>query len=413
MRSQGRLIVFVGLAAWGLVPAPVTAQEDRARVEAEARGQATEADRRFKEKDYAGALLLYQAERASRATLGDLRYEAYAARASGCCLAELGQYDAAVEAWNAARGLDAKREDPGFEGYDCLLIGNVEVGLGRLREAEHVLEQALPRLSQAGDREHEADARRLMGRVLTLTARAPQADPHFERAWELAASLNDAQRLGDVGADWGLAALELGEPGRAAEYWDDARRAFEGLGLPGPVALMDRQLGDALLALGLPEAAAARVEQAAEAHERLDDPAKQADDLSFLAELKASERALPQAIALARRAVSAHRKADDSEGEREALVLLAHYQSLAGDWKRSAATLADAVKLVRRDGEPAEQVRLFILAAGVERRAGDLDRERALLDEAERTAKEAKDDDLAASVADARRAGEVPATPKR
>ena len=412
MRSQGWLIAIISLTVWGLAPSLAWAQTDRARLEAEARGQATEADQRFKEKDYEGALILYQAERASRAVLGDLRYEAYAARACGCCLAELGQYDAAVEAWNDARRLDAKREDAGFEGYDSLLIGNMCVGIGRLREAEEALEQALRRLSKAGDREHEAEARRLLGRVLTLTGRADESEAHFERAWELATALHDEKRLGDIGADWGLAALAFEAPGRAFELWDDARRAFEACNVPGAVALIERQLGDALIALGLPEAAAAHVEQAVAGHERLGDLLKLADDLNFLAELKAAANAFPEAVALARRAASACHDADDAEAEREALVVVAQFQSLAGDWKQSAATLDGALTLVRRDGEAADRVRLLILAADVERRAGAVDRERALFDEADRTASAAKDDALVEAVARAR-LGAAGVKPKR
>jgi tetratricopeptide (TPR) repeat protein len=408
MRSQGRLIVCVGLLASGLMVFPLRAQEDRGRVEAEARGQAAEADRRFKEGDYAGALPLYQAERASRAALGDQRYEAYAIRATGCCLAELGRHDEAIDAWTDARRIDSKREDPGFEGYDCLLIGNLELGRGRPRAAEKALREALPKLSQAVDRDHESDARRLLGRVLTVTGRATEAGPYFVRAWDLAAELNDARRLADVGADWGLTAIDLGAPGHAAELWDDARRAFAELGLAPAAALMDRKLGDALLDLGLPKAAAARVEEAARAHERLNDPRMLADDLGFLAELRAAAGDLKAAIGLAQRALEADRDADDPEGERDDLVTLAHYQGLSGAWRDSAATLADAVKLVRRDGEPVDQVRLLLLAATVEQRAGKSDRERALLDEAERTAREAKDKGLVEAVAQARKGATAP-----
>ncbi len=397
------------LAVCGPIAPRVQAQNpDPGRLEAEARGQAAEADRRYKEGDFAGALPLYQAERASRALLGDLRYEAYAARATGCCLAELGELDAAIEAWNAARELDAKREDPGFEGYDSLLIGNLELGRGRTSEAEEALNHALTRLAKADHRDYETDARRLMGRLLTQTGRPRDAEPFFERAWDLASELNDARRLGDVGADWGLAAMVQGDAGRAAEFWDGARRAFESLDLPGSVAILDRQLADALLALGLPDAAAARLALAAEAHERLNDPAKLADDLSALADVKAATNDLANARALARRAVFAHRDAGSAEGAREALVALAHFQSLANAWPEAAETLADAVKLVQRDGEPAEQIRLLLLAADVERRAGHASRGFALLDEAERTAREAGDDDLVAAVSNARREREQP-----
>ena len=78
---------------------------DREKVEAEATGQAAEADRRFKAKDFKGALPLYRAERSSRSKLGDARYEAYALRAIGCCQAELGDDEAAIASWHLARAL--------------------------------------------------------------------------------------------------------------------------------------------------------------------------------------------------------------------------------------------------------------------------------------------------------------------
>src|SRR5215213_9205142 len=105
-------------AACGVCPAD---EPDRARIESEATGQAAEADRLFKAGDFAAALPLYEAERASRAALGDHRYEAFAARAIGCCRARLGDHEAALVALGAARALDARREDRGFEGYDWLL----------------------------------------------------------------------------------------------------------------------------------------------------------------------------------------------------------------------------------------------------------------------------------------------------
>src|SRR5438477_11546587 len=122
-----RLVTVLGWVAAagsiGWAEPPVPKPVDRDRVEAEATSQASEADRRFKAGDYAGALPLYRAERASRAALGDLRYEAYALRAIGCCHAALGDDDAAVAAWHEARTRDARREDRGFEGYDWLLTG--------------------------------------------------------------------------------------------------------------------------------------------------------------------------------------------------------------------------------------------------------------------------------------------------
>src|SRR4051812_31846191 len=141
-RSMLVLVLALGWSPVGMItvraqgPAAVPfGDRDRARTETEARGQAAEADRLVKQGEFAAALPFYRAERASRAALGDLRYEAYAARAIGCCRARLGDPEAALVALNAARALDAKREDRGFEGYDWLLIGQTELGRGRAEAA--------------------------------------------------------------------------------------------------------------------------------------------------------------------------------------------------------------------------------------------------------------------------------------
>ena len=192
---------------------------DRARTEAEARGQAAEADRLVKQGDFAAALPFYRAERASRAALGDLRYEAYAARAIGCCHERLGDFDAAIEAWTAAIALDARRQDRGFEGYDWLLIGNVEFRRQRSREALEALSKAVPLLG---------DGRRSRARGgCPPAARQGAAQtwgglstprPHLDRVLELADALDDPKRRTDAWAQLGSVALETEEPDLAVEW---------------------------------------------------------------------------------------------------------------------------------------------------------------------------------------------------
>ena len=395
--SRSPLILCAGTAAF-----PCRGQEaNTARLEAEAIGQAAEADRLFKKGEFAAALPLYAAERATRAALADRRYEAYAVRAIGCCYVELGDIDAALDAWHVAIELDAKREDRGFEGYDWLLIGNVELSRERFEAAEKALRRALPLLSQAIDRDHECDARRLLARVLTSLDRAAEAGPHVARAWDLARDLNAPKLLALVTAEAGRTALALGDSGPAAEWLGDARIAFHDQGREAEAALMDRLLGEAFLDLDRPDVAVARVEDAARVDERLQDAESLADDCRFLAARKAESGDPAAACALARRALATEREAGDAEGEREALVLLAHFQSLGGKWTDAAATLSEALTLARRDAEPAELVPLLILAADVEHRAGRKSRSAVLLDEAQRAATTAV---LSRSVAEARAA---------
>ncbi len=79
-RRLGALLLWItltGSTAWG----QTTPLPDRARLDAEARSQAAEADRLFKSGKFNEALTFYQAEQLSRKALGDPRNEAYALRA--------------------------------------------------------------------------------------------------------------------------------------------------------------------------------------------------------------------------------------------------------------------------------------------------------------------------------------------
>lgn len=375
---------------------------DRARVESEAIGQAAEADRLFEKGEFASALRLYEAERASRAALGDRRYEAYAARAAGCCHARLGDFDAAIDAWHAARAIDAKRDDRGFEGYDWYLIGDVELRRARPAEALQALERAIPFLSTAADRDHEADARRLLAVALVDLNRTGEAGPHLERALALARALDDPRRSADVLAQLGRVALSLGDAGAAAEWLSDARDAFHDQQRTDDSAEMDRLLGDAMLGLGRPDVASARVDDAVMAHERLDDRASLADDYMFLAALKAAGNDLRSARSLAGKAAGAIAGADDAETEIEALVSLARYEGLDGDWGKAGLTLARALKIAGREAEPVDHARLLILAADVEIRAKHRDLARRLVDEADAIAKTLENPALTRSIVELR-----------
>lgn len=375
---------------------------DRTRLETEAMGQAAEADRLFKAGEYAAALPLYEAERTSRAALKDLRYEAYAARGVGCCRERLGDIDGAIVSWSAARVLDARRDDRGFEGFDWFLIGQAELRRARYEAAAAALERSLPLLSQAIDRDHEADARRLLAQALIFLRRPDAALPHLERSLALAQSLGDPGREASALAE--LARLEgtRGNTGAAAEWAVDARETFSILGRESEAAALDRILGDVLLDLGCPDAAVARVETAAETHQRLDDPAALGGDLQFLAQERASLGNLRDARDLARRAAAAWARADDPPHEIDALVGLARFESQLDGWAAADTVLSRALGLARQSSEPADHVRILILAAGVHRRARPDDRSTALLDEADAVARKTGDAELRRAVEDAR-----------
>ena len=161
--------------------------------------------------------------------------------------------------------LDANRDDQGFEGYDWLLIGQAQLHLDRPEEGGRVSRPALPLLSQAIDRDHEADARLLLAYALTERGEPASALKHLERGLELAAlwtplSVRPPSSPRWVEPTWPAVHPDLLPSGSARPV-----RRILALGDEGKAAAIDRVLGEALLALDLPEAALARVEMAAEA----------------------------------------------------------------------------------------------------------------------------------------------------
>ncbi len=388
--------------AW---PSPARGQVvDRGKVESEAAGQATEADRLFKRGEWEPALALYEAERASRSALGDVRYEAYALRAIGICKAELGDDEGAIEALLKARVLDLKREDKGYAGYDLFLIAQAELRLDRPLDAIRTLETALPLLSQAVDRDHEADARLVLSKVLVTLGRSGEARVHVARAIALAEELNDAWRIADGWASSGQVEGTLGNYSLALERTSDAQELFEEQGRAADAAWMETVAASTLLMMGRPEPALARYREAARLHEHLEDGGSLAEDLTAIAGVLLASEKLDEALAAARKAVEKAQEVDDRPREVEARVRLAQVQGSQADWPAAAETLDEAVGLIRqvaRD-DPAEQVRLLITAAHADRLAGKRPRAKQRLDAARRIADDSGVEKLKGLVAEAR-----------
>ena len=307
-------------------------------------------------------------------------------------------------AWTAAIALDARRQDPGFEGYDWLLIGTVEFRRQRSREALEALSKAVPLLGTAGDREHEADARLLLAKALRDLGRFAETIPHLDRVLELADALDDPKIRTDAWAQSGSVALETEEPELAVEWLSDARDAYAELGHIAEAAEADRLLGDAFLR--------ARPARRGAGPGRGRRRARTSGSTTLSAWRTTSNssppsrptpRTCPRHGRWPCRAVAARRDGDDPAGEIDARVQLAHFDSLANDWRAAADTLNVAVNLVLVEGEPAAQVRLLILAADVDTRAGLAPRSRTRLDKAAQIADHADNGALRALVAAARK----------
>ena len=401
-----------GCLVAALLAAPTGAQEvDRGRAATEAGNQAAEADRLFKLGEFDAALPLYRAERGSRAATGDLRYEAYALRAIGLCLAELGDDQGAIEAWRQARPLDLKRDDPGYVGYDDFLIAQAQGRLGETAAAVQTLREALPRLSGAADRDHETDARLALTRLLVGSGRAAEAREHATRALDLARGAKDSWRVADALASSGQVEGSTGDPAKALDLFAQAQHAFEEQGRAADSAWMETTSASTLVLLDKPDQAKARYERAATLHRDLRDGGSAAEDLTALAGLHLQAGQIEAGLKAAREAVDQAAEADDRPREVEARVRLAQIFGFRNEWAKAAEVLDEAVILgrqVARD-DPAEQVRILVTAALTDARAELKDRAAERIKVAEALAADPKAPAfLKQAVADAARSVHAP-----
>jgi tetratricopeptide (TPR) repeat protein len=392
-----------------LVTASVAVAQDasRSRIEREASAQAAQADKLFKVGRFEAALKLYRAEADSRKALGDTRYEAYAHRGAGCCLERMKDDEAAIDAFRAAMAIDDGRDDPGFAGYDGLLLAQAQVRLGRPAEAVESLAKALPRLGQAVDRDHECDARLCLVQARLALGEAAKALPDATRALALARELDDPQRLANAWLGLGLTDRGLGHLGPALMRLQDARDAYHDQSREADDALAARHLADVAYRLGDRGRAAALFEEAAALHAKLNDTAAEADDRLDLASVRLD---LGDAIAAAREAERARDGflAGDDEGSAiDAMVVLAKVQSLSKGkdaLAAAAATIRGALdRSARVHGDaPAERIRLLLLSADLEGRLGRKAEVSSRLSEAGKLAESANDPLLRSAVAQAR-----------
>jgi len=391
------LMSFI-LVVSALSPATLLGQDAaRVRLEREAAGQAAQADKLLKAGRHAAALKLYRAEFASRKTLGDARYEAFALRGIGCCLVEIGDEVGAVDAFIEARKLDANRDDKGYEGYDGLLLAKTYVRLGRHADAESALERAMPKLDQAIDRDHECDARICLVTVRLRLGQAEKAQADARRAIALAEDLDDPRRLADAWLGSGLIAHELDRLSLALERIQDARDAYREQNRRSDLALATRHLAHLSYRLGGLDRAARRFAEAIAIHAKLGDRESESTDRLDLATIHLDRGDPVAAIREAALARDGFKDLGNEVSEIDALVVLAQAHSRETDGLEPACAALKETTLLGsktyRDA-PKEQIRLLLLSAEMEHRLQRRSEVAAQLDVARTLATKAEDKSL-------------------
>ena len=401
-----------------LVATSVGSAQDvsRSRIEREASAQAAQADKLFKAGRFEAALKLYRAEADSRKTIGDARYEAYAHRGVGCCLVGLKDDASAIDEFRAAMAIDASRDDPGFAGYDGLLIAQAQLRLGRAGDAVETLAKALPRLGQAVDRDHECDARVCLTHARVALGEPGKAVPDAARAWRWHASLTTPPGWRTPGSLW-VWSIATSTGSARAHAAAGCPRRLPRAGRDTDLGLATGLLADVLHRLGQEDLAAALFEEAAALHAKLGDSASEADDRLDLASVRldlgdaaaaARGRARPRRLPRGRRRGLGDRgdgRPGRGAGSREG-------QGRPGDLGRDDPRRPRPLH-ARPPRRPGLRIRLLLLSADLEGRLGRKADASSCLAEAAGLADAAGDASLRTAVAAARaRLAEKPAGPR-
>lgn len=171
-------------------------------------------------------------------------------------LAVLGRYDEAIAAGRGALELLSTSGDDLAAGKVEQNLGNIHWRREQYAEAEQLLRAARARFERTGDALQLAQVDNNLAGVLALQYRFAEASEHYELAHARADALGLEVTRAEVAVNLGCLALARGDYGRALAELEGARRRYSALELPHKLANAEKELADAYLELNLlPEAA--------------------------------------------------------------------------------------------------------------------------------------------------------------
>ncbi len=129
--------------------------------------------------------------------------EARALNNLGMVFADLGRWRAASRCYRMARRIAMELRDDALVGVIALNATEVLIEAGRLDEARESCDEAVERLTSAGDPLGTAEAYRFYGQIYSATGKTALAEAHFRRAADrgraLDAPLTEAEALRELG----------------------------------------------------------------------------------------------------------------------------------------------------------------------------------------------------------------------
>ncbi len=179
--------------------------------------------------EFPRALESYHRGRWAFHRVGNRTGETRALNNIGMVFADLERWHGASRAYRMARAIAVELDDHGLVGLIALNATEVHIAAGELAEARESCDEAVERLTQAGDKLGSAEAYRFYGQIFLRSGKPALAEAHFERAAqrgrELGAPLTEAEALRELGH----LHLSRGRHRRALEALARSLKLFRGL----------------------------------------------------------------------------------------------------------------------------------------------------------------------------------------
>ncbi|HUP20297.1 MAG TPA: HD domain-containing phosphohydrolase [Gemmatimonadota bacterium] len=179
--------------------------------------------------DLVRALDFYRRGRWAFHRIDNLPGEARALNNIGMVFADLERWGSARRSYRAARRIALELDDDALVGLIALNATEVYIESERLVDARESCDEAVERLTAAGDKLGPAEAYRYYGQIFLRSGKPALAEAHFERAArrgrELGAPLTEAEALREIGR----LQLSFGRHRSALEALGRSLKLFRGL----------------------------------------------------------------------------------------------------------------------------------------------------------------------------------------
>lgn len=224
-------------------------------------------------------------------------------------------------------------------------ISENEYKLSNTETAKSRLEESIVLFQENGDKEGEAYAFELMGRIILHSGNAQSASPFFEKALKLSQEIGNDNCEANAALQLGLVSYRTGELKSAESLVEDALKAYKSLGNQLGEANSLRYLGQIALSRGEKKKAKTFFSSSAEIYRKIGNILGLANALRYLGNLHLESSEPDDAAHYLTEALKLYQEVGNKQGKGSTFHLLGRLALLAGDIKAAKDHFVDSLNI--------------------------------------------------------------------